>query len=94
LVLDSVPFSFQTQVYDTNVGDISSLASYFNPQRWTVVDLNERFGIQPQNAEPNDSSSSAASTSSMGPEAEAGSSIEGGSKEETLVDDKTGMKIK
>merc|ERR1712037_887964 len=42
---------FETQVYDTNVGDISPLSSYFNPQRWTVRDLNEKFGIQTQTPE-------------------------------------------
>lgn len=36
--------TFQTLVYDTNVGDISPLSTYFNPQKWTVDDLNQRFG--------------------------------------------------
>lgn len=44
--------NFQTHVYDTNVGDISPLCVYFNPERWTVEDLNNKFGIQPQNSEP------------------------------------------
>ncbi|TRY63652.1 hypothetical protein TCAL_11410 [Tigriopus californicus] len=43
---------FETHVYDTNVGDISPLSAYFNPERWTVNDLNHKFGIQPQNSEP------------------------------------------
>ncbi len=32
----------QTYVYDTNVGDVAKLSSYFNPDRWTVHDLNNR----------------------------------------------------
>ena len=40
-----VPFCFQTHVYDTNVGDISPLYVYFNPCRWTVEDLNEKFAL-------------------------------------------------
>jgi len=46
------PVSFQTFVYDTNVGDISTLAAYFNPSRWSEYDLNHKFGIQPQNSGP------------------------------------------
>lgn len=38
------PVTFSTLVYDTNVGDISSLATYFNPERVSVKDLNSRFG--------------------------------------------------
>jgi len=38
------PVTFKTLVYDTNVGDISPLSTYFNPQKWTVRDLNEKFG--------------------------------------------------
>ena len=51
LTFPSIPFN-QTHVYDTNVGDISPLNVYFNPERWTVDDLNHKFGIQPQNSEP------------------------------------------
>jgi len=36
--------TFQTMVYDTNVGDISPLSTYFNPRKWTVEDLNQKFG--------------------------------------------------
>jgi len=46
------PVSFDTYVYDTNVGDVSQLSAYFNPERWSVVDLNKRFGIQPQDNKP------------------------------------------
>jgi len=35
---------FKTLVYDTNVGDISPLSIYFNPDRISVQDLNSRFG--------------------------------------------------
>jgi hypothetical protein len=35
---------FKTLVYDTNVGDISPLSIYFNPDRISVEDLNSRFG--------------------------------------------------
>ena len=38
------PVTFKTLVYDSNVGDISPLSTYFNPQKWTVKDLNEKFG--------------------------------------------------
>ena len=37
------PVTFSTLVYDTNVGDISSLATYFNPERVSVKDLNSRY---------------------------------------------------
>jgi len=36
--------TFATYVYDTNVGDIAPLSTYFNPNVWTVIDLNKRFG--------------------------------------------------
>jgi len=49
-------FKFQTYVYDTNVGDVSKLSSYFNPERWTITDLNCKFGIQPQDNRPSDTS--------------------------------------
>lgn len=42
------PVTFKTFVYDTNVGDISSLATYFNPERWTNKDLNTKFGHKPR----------------------------------------------
>jgi len=38
------PVTFQTYVYDTNVGDIAPLTTYFNPEKWTVQDLNCKFG--------------------------------------------------
>ncbi len=41
-------------MYDTNVGDVARLSSYFNPRRWTVDDLNNKFGIQPQDNKPSD----------------------------------------
>ena len=72
----------QTQVYDTNVGDISPLSSYFNPQRWTVRDLNEKFGIQTQTPEISEAAS---------PELE---SEEAMSDEEQLFDEKTGQPIR
>lgn len=53
-LIDSASIVLQTFVYDTNVGDVSRLASYFNQERWTVHDLNNRFGIQPQDNKPND----------------------------------------
>ena len=31
-------------MYDTNVGDVAPISAYFNRQRWTVNDLNSRFG--------------------------------------------------
>jgi len=73
---------FETQVYDTNVGDISPLSSYFNPQRWTVRDLNEKFGIQTQTPEISEAAS---------PELE---SEEAMSDEEQLFDEKTGQPIR
>jgi hypothetical protein len=39
------PVSFRTYVYDTNVGDIAQLSTYFNPKKWTEHDLNFKFGI-------------------------------------------------
>ena len=36
------PVTFNTLVYDTNVGDISSLATYFNPDRISERELNLR----------------------------------------------------
>lgn len=41
------PVTFETLVYDTNVGDITSLSSYFNEQRISVEELNTRFGNYP-----------------------------------------------
>merc|ERR1711862_498097 len=41
------PVTFNTLVYDTNVGDISSLATYFNPDRISERELNLRFGHYP-----------------------------------------------
>lgn len=45
------PVTFKTLVYDTNVGDISSLATYFNPERVSVKDLNSRFGQHPSSGD-------------------------------------------
>jgi len=47
------PVSFSTLVYDTNVGDISALSTYFNPERVSVKDLNSRFGQYPSSGENN-----------------------------------------
>jgi len=41
------PVTFSTLVYDTNVGDISALATYFNPERISERELNLRFGHYP-----------------------------------------------
>lgn len=43
--------TFRTYVYDTNVGDISPLSTYFNPKRWSDEDLNNKFGVK-QAAQP------------------------------------------
>jgi len=43
------PVNFNTLVFDTNVGDISSLATYFNPDRISERELNLRFGVFPGN---------------------------------------------
>merc|ERR1711915_1050693 len=43
------PVKFTTLVYDTNVGDISPLSSYFNPQRISENELNSKFGQYPNN---------------------------------------------
>ena len=45
------PVTFSTMVYDTNVGDISSLATYFNPDRISERELNIRFGVYPTSGE-------------------------------------------
>ena len=37
------PVTFSTLVYDTNVGDISALATYFNPDRISERELNLRL---------------------------------------------------
>jgi len=42
--------TFSTLVYDTNVGDISALSTYFNPERVSVKDLNSRFGQHPSSS--------------------------------------------
>jgi len=41
------PVTFSTLVYDTNVGDISAISTYFNPERVSIKDLNSRFGHYP-----------------------------------------------
>ena len=33
-VLHRGEVTFQTMVYDSNVGDISPLSTYFNPRKW------------------------------------------------------------
>jgi len=45
------PVDFETLVYDTNVGDISSLVSYFNPERVSVDDLNTKIGSYPSSGD-------------------------------------------
>merc|ERR1712048_1190051 len=45
------PVTFGTLVYDTNVGDISALATYFNPDRISERELNLRFGHYPTSGE-------------------------------------------
>merc|ERR1712112_727490 len=45
------PVKFKTLVYDTNVGDISPLSAYFNPDRISVPDLNNQFANCPKNGE-------------------------------------------
>ena len=37
------PVSFSTLVYDTKVGDIATVASYFNPAMVTVEELNTKY---------------------------------------------------
>ncbi len=44
------PVDFDTFVYDTNVGDVSRLSTYFNPARWSVEDLNGNFAKGPDQA--------------------------------------------
>merc|ERR1712227_219909 len=51
------PVTFQTLVYDTNVGDISALATYFNPDRISERELNLRFGHHPTSGEKHSSGS-------------------------------------
>jgi len=49
------PVTFNTLVYDTNVGDISALATYFNPDRISERELNLRFGHYPTTGEKHES---------------------------------------
>jgi len=51
------PVTFGTLVYDTNVGDISALATYFNPDRISERELNLRFGHYPTSGEKHASGS-------------------------------------
>merc|ERR1712243_90398 len=51
------PVNFNTLVYDTNVGDISSLATYFNPDRISERELNLRFGNFPASCSGEDQES-------------------------------------
>ena len=37
-------FYLNSYVYDTNVGDIAPLTTYFNPNVWSDTDLNNKFG--------------------------------------------------
>ena len=37
------PVSFSTLVYDTNVGDIATISSYFNPEMVTLEELNKKY---------------------------------------------------
>ena len=37
------PVSFSTLVYDTNVGDIATIASYFNPEMVSLEELNNKY---------------------------------------------------
>lgn len=41
------PVTFSTLVYDTNVGDISTLSCYFNQERISVEELNWKYGHLP-----------------------------------------------
>ena len=78
-------------MYDTNVGDIAPLSSYFNPQRWSVRDLNEKFGIQTQTPE----FSVGVDSASPFPEGDEAMSETGNDfAKESLVDDKTGLPIR
>ena len=45
------PVTFDTLVYDNNVGDINFLYAYFNPARMSERELNIRFGVYPTNGE-------------------------------------------
>ena len=78
-------------MYDTNVGDISPLSSYFNPQRWTVRDLNEKFGIQTQTPELSVGVDGASVSEGDEAMSEADTDF---AKEESLIDDKTGLPIR
>lgn len=49
------PVDFNTLVYDTNVGDISAISTYFNPERVSVQDLNSKFGQYPSCSQDKDS---------------------------------------
>merc|ERR1712227_369410 len=51
------PSHIGTLVYDTNVGDISALATYFNPDRISERELNLRFGHYPTSGEKHASGS-------------------------------------
>merc|ERR1712066_102767 len=83
---------FETHVYDTNVGDISPLSSYFNPQRWTVKDLNEKFGIQTQN--PDLSVGVDTSPGSGAGSDNPSTIVDINDKEESQLEDKTGSTIR
>jgi len=84
---------FETQVYDTNVGDISPLSSYFNPQRWTVRDLNEKFGIQTQTPELS-VGVDATSPVPQGDENISEADTDLIAEEDSLIDDKTGLPMR
>ena len=45
------PVTFDTLVYDTNVGDWNFLYTYFNPAIMSERELNIRLGVHPTNGE-------------------------------------------
>jgi len=61
------PVTFSTLVYDTNVGDISALATYFNPDRISERELNLRFGHYPTSGEKHASPQKAGSEAVVKP---------------------------
>nr|AQS22632.1 hypothetical protein [Pseudodiaptomus poplesia] len=46
---------FSTLVYDTKVGDISPVSSYYNPERISIKELNTKFAKTSDTTEPMDS---------------------------------------
>ena len=41
------PVTYNTLVFDRNIGDTMSLINYFNPDFFTEQELNNRFGVYP-----------------------------------------------